>query len=66
VSNDAPLAKRPPPCRPYHLTPDQLRRAYQQAPMNERLARCMRTRLEMLREQQKREAASEEYVDATC
>jgi len=53
-----------PPIRPLHLTPDQLRRAYQEAPMNEFLAECMRTRLAMLREQQKRETAIEEYDDA--
>lgn len=53
------------PIRAYHLTPEQLRRAYLQTAMNERLARCAQTRLAMLRKEQaqKRElhVVGEEY-----
>lgn len=53
------------PIRPLHLTPEQLRRAYQQTAMNERLANAARTRLAMLRKEQaqKRElhVVGEEY-----
>lgn len=53
------------PIRPLHLTPEQLRRAYLQPAMNERLANAARTRLAMLRKEQaqKRElhVVGEEY-----
>jgi len=67
MTDDAqPPVRRPPPCRPYHLTPEQLWRAYHEAPMNQFLARCAQTRLAMLRKEQKREAVSKEFFDATC
>lgn len=43
------------PIRAYHLTPEQLRLAYQQPAINEFLANAARVRLAMLRKEQKPE-----------
>ena len=48
------------PIRAYHLTPDELRRAYQEPAFNDVFARLAATRLAMLRDQMKREAQREE------
>ena len=48
------------PIRARHLSPDELRLAYQVPPLSDVFARLADTRLAMLREQQKRERATKE------
>ena len=54
---------RRPKVRAYHLTPDQLRIAYQEPPLNQFFAKLADTRLAMLRQQQQRQPPTEEADD---